>query len=116
MTPSVSQSPDIRREQKHVLTPTPGCNGHGVLLLFASFRSWISPMEGKETSPLVRAFARARKDVVERMSGVDFAPMTPEEADARWQRAEQEVLLETNRAHDWRHRHSPWFRLYYHFF
>jgi len=50
-------------------------------------------MEGKETSPLVRAFARARKDVVERMSGVDFAPMTPEEADAKWQRAEQEVLL-----------------------
>jgi hypothetical protein len=73
-------------------------------------------MEAKETSPLVRAFARARKDVVERMSGVDFAPMTPEEADAKWQRAEQEVLLETNRAHDWRHRHSPWFRLYYHFF
>ena len=99
-----------------MLTPTPGCNGHGVLLLFASFRSWISPMEGKETSPLVRAFTRARKDVVERMSGVDFAPMTPEEADAKWQRAEQEVLLETNRAHDWRHRHSPWFRLYYHFF
>lgn len=73
-------------------------------------------MEGKETSPLVRAFARARKDVVERMSGVDFAPMTPEEAEAKWQRAEQEVLIETNRAHDWRHRHSPWFRLYYHFF
>ena len=68
------------------------------------------------TEVLKEAFARARKDVVERMSGVDFAPMTPEEADAKWQRAEQEVLLETNRAHDWRHRHSPWFRLYYHFF
>jgi hypothetical protein len=81
-----------------------------------AFEVGYHAMEAKETSPLVRAFARARKDVVERMSGIDFAPMTPEEADAKWQRAEQEVLLETNRAHDWRHRHSPWFRLYYHFF
>jgi hypothetical protein len=45
-----------------------------------------------------------------------FAPMTPEEADAKWQRIEQEVLLENYRAHDWRDRHSPWFRFYYHFF
>ncbi len=33
-----------------------------------------------------------------------------------WEKTEREILLETNRKHDWEHRNSPWFRLYYHFY
>jgi len=42
--------------------------------------------------------------------------MSPAEANAEWERSEREVLRETNRKHDWEHRDSPWFRLYYHFY
>ena len=73
-------------------------------------------MEAQEPSPLIRAFNRAHKDVVERLSGVDFAPISPAEASAMWERTEREILLETNRKHDWEHRKSPWFRLYYDFY
>ena len=73
-------------------------------------------VESQEPSALIRAFKRAHKDVVERLSGVDFAPISPGEASAKWERTEREVLLETNRKHDWEHRKSPWFRLYYHFY
>ena len=73
-------------------------------------------MEDQETSPLIRAFKRAHKDVVERLSGVDFSPMSPGEANAKWESMEREILLQTNRKHDWEHRRSPWFRLYYDFF
>jgi hypothetical protein len=73
-------------------------------------------MKAQETSTLIRAFKRANKDVIERLSGVDFTPMSPEEASAKWERAEHELLLETNRKHDWENRRSPWFRLYYDFF
>ena len=73
-------------------------------------------MEGQEPSPLIRAFKLAHKDVVERLSGVDFAPMSAGEANAKWESMEREILLEANRKHDWEHRTSPWFRLYYHFF
>lgn len=54
--------------------------------------------------------------MIERLSGVDFTPMSAEEAGAKWERAEHELLLETNRKHDWENRRSPWFRLYYDFF
>ena len=70
----------------------------------------------KQPSTLIRAFNRAHKDVVERLSGVDFAPISSEEVSARWERTEREILLETNRQHDWEHRNSPWFRLYYDFY
>ena len=73
-------------------------------------------MEEQEASPLIRAFKRAHKDAVERLSGVDFAPMSAGEANARWESMEREILLQTNRKHDWEHRKSPWFRLYYDFF
>jgi hypothetical protein len=76
----------------------------------------FSTVEAQKTSALIRAFNRAHKDVVERLSGVDFAPISPEEASATWERTEREILLETNRKHDWEHRKSPWFRLYYHFY
>jgi hypothetical protein len=76
----------------------------------------FNTMEAQKPSALIRAFKRAHKDVVERLSGVDFAPIPPEEASARWERTEREILLETNRKHDWEHRKSPWFRLYYHFY
>jgi hypothetical protein len=29
---------------------------------------------------------------------------------------ERDILLQTNRKHDWEHRNSPWFRLYYDYF
>ena len=73
-------------------------------------------MKEQEPSTLIRAFNRAHKDVIERLSGVDFTPMSAEEASAKWERMEREILLETNRKHDWEHRRSPWFRLYYDFF
>jgi hypothetical protein len=76
----------------------------------------FNPVEAQEPSPLIRAFKRAHKDVIERLSGVDFAPISGEEATAKWERMEREILLETNRKHDWEHRNSPWFRLYYHFY
>ena len=73
-------------------------------------------MEAQEPSTLVRAFTRAHTDVVERLSGVDFSPISPAEVNAMWEKTEREILLETNRKHDWEHRNSPWFRLYYHFY
>lgn len=73
-------------------------------------------MELRKPSLLIRAFTRAHKDVVNHLSGIDFAPMSPAEANAAWERSELEVLRETNRRHDWEHRESPWFRLYYHFY
>lgn len=73
-------------------------------------------MKEQEPSNLIRAFNRAHKDVIERLSGVDFTPMSAEEASAKWERMEREILLETNRKHDWENRRSPWFRLYYDFF
>jgi hypothetical protein len=78
--------------------------------------SVFTTVEAQEPSALIRAFNRAHKDVVERLSGVDFAPISPEAAIATWERTEREILLETNRKHDWEHRKSPWFRLYYDFF
>ncbi len=73
-------------------------------------------VEEPEASPLIRAFKRAHKDVVERLSGVDFAPMSACEANAKWESVERDILLQTNRKHDWEHRNSPWFRLYYDYF
>jgi hypothetical protein len=73
-------------------------------------------MEAQEPSPLIRAFTRAHKDVVERLSGIDFSPIPAAEATAMWEKAERAILVETNRKHDWEHRNSPWFRLYYHFY
>jgi len=73
-------------------------------------------MEAHEPSRLIRAFNRAHKDVVERLSGVDFSPISPAEASALWDSTEREILRETNRKHDWEHRKSPWFRLYYDFY
>lgn len=73
-------------------------------------------MPAPEPSELIRAFKSAHRDVVERLSGVDFAPISPEKTLATWERAEREILVETNRKHDWEHRNSPWFRLYYHFY
>jgi hypothetical protein len=73
-------------------------------------------VEQQESSRLIRAFQQAHKDVVNRLSGVDFSPMSADQADAEWERTERNVLLETNRKHDWEHRDSPWFRLYYHFY
>jgi hypothetical protein len=72
-------------------------------------------VETQKPSVLIRAFNRAHKDVVERLSGVDFAPIPPGDILATWEKTEREILLETNRKHDWEHRNSPWFRLYYHF-
>lgn len=69
-----------------------------------------------DRSRLIRAFNSAHVEVVERLSGVDFALISPGVADAVWERTEREILLETNRKHDWEHRKSPWFRLYYHFY
>ena len=76
----------------------------------------FNTMEAQEPSALIRAFKRAHKDVVERLSGVDFAMISPIEVSARWERTEREILLEINRKHDWEHRKSPWFRLHYHFY
>lgn len=76
----------------------------------------FNTVHAQDPSALIRAFKRAHKDVVERLSGVDFAPISPRETSATWDRAEREILLETNRKHDWEHRTSPWFRLYYHFY
>ena len=73
-------------------------------------------VEEPEASPLIRAFKRAHKDVVERLSGVDFAPMSAGEANAKWESVERDILLQTNQKHDWEHRNSPWFRLYYDYF
>jgi hypothetical protein len=70
----------------------------------------------QEPSRLIRAFNRAHIDVVERLSGVDFAPIASGMVSAMWERTEREILLETNRKHDWEHRKSPWFRLYHDFF
>ena len=75
----------------------------------------LNTVEAQEPSALIRAFKRAHKDVVERLSGVDFAPISPGEASATWEMAEREILIETNRKHDWEHRKSPWFR-FYHFY
>ena len=75
----------------------------------------LNTVEAQEPSALIRAFKRAHKDVVERLSGVDFAPISPGEANATWEMAEREILIETNRKHDWEHRKSPWFR-FYHFY
>ena len=69
-----------------------------------------------EPSSLIRAFNKAHVDVVERLSGVDFSLSSPEAASAVWEKTEQEILLETNRKHDWENRKSPWFRLYYDFY
>jgi hypothetical protein len=76
----------------------------------------FNTVEAQKPSAFVRAFKRAHKDVIERLSGVDFALISPEEASAKWERTEREVLVETNQKHDWEHRKSPWFRLYYHFY
>lgn len=76
----------------------------------------IDTVEAQEPSALIRAFRKAHKDVIERLSGVDFAPISGEKVRATWERTEREVLLETNRKHDWEHRKSPWFRLYFHFY
>lgn len=76
----------------------------------------LNTVEEQESSRLIRAFQKAHKDVVNRLSGVDFSPMSAAQADAEWERTERNVLLETNRKHDWEHRDSPWFRLYYHFY
>jgi hypothetical protein len=79
--------------------------------------NWLfNTVEAQEPSALIRAFRRAHKDVIERLSGVDFAPASEEKALATWEKTEREVLLETNRKHDWENRKSPWFRLYYHFY
>ena len=90
--------------------------GRVVVYLDIAKVSVFTTVEAQEPSALIRAFNRAHKDVVERLSGVDFASISPEAASATWERTEQEILLETNRKHDWEHRKSPWFRLYYDFF
>ena len=88
-----------------------------VVLHLKIVRIWVfNPVEAQEPSALIRAFKRAHKDVIERLSGVDFAPISAEEASAKWEGMEREILLETNRKHDWEHRKSPWFRLYYDFY
>jgi hypothetical protein len=100
---------------RSILTePTP--SGRGGCTLNTARVSVFTTVEEQEPSALIRAFNRAHKDVVERLSGVDFASISPEAASATWERTEQEILLETNRKHDWEHRKSPWFRLYYDFF
>ncbi len=86
-----------------------------VVLHSKTVKIWVfKTVEAQRSSTLIRAFKRAHKDVIERLSGVDFAGA--EEASAKWERMEREILLETNRKHDWEHRKSPWFRLYYHFY
>jgi hypothetical protein len=98
--------------------PKPGLPGwvHGCVALRALKVRVLNTVEAQEPSALIRAFKRAHRDVIERLSGVDFAPISDEKARTTWERAEREVLLETNRKHDWEHRKSPWFRLYYHFY
>jgi hypothetical protein len=96
----------------------PACRAGCMVVLYLKILKVLvfNTVKTKEPSVLIRAFKRAHKDVVERLSGVDFAPISPGEASATWERAEREILLETNRKHDWEHRKSPWFRLYYHFY
>ena len=98
------------------IPPCPSRLGRAVVHLNILKVSVFTTVEAQEPSALIRAFNRAHKDVVERLSGVDFASISPEAASATWERTEQEILLETNRKHDWEHRKSPWFRLYYDFF
>ena len=51
-------------------------------------------MEAQEPSALIRAFNRAHKDVVERLSRVDFAPISPAQVSATRERTEREILLD----------------------
>jgi hypothetical protein len=98
------------------IPPGPSRPGRAVVHLNILKVSVFTTVEAQEPSALIRAFNRAHKDVVEHLSGVNFASISPEAASATWERTEQEILLETNRKHDREHRKSPWFRLYYDFF
>jgi hypothetical protein len=101
------------------LPPRPQPAGEGVWLwctLKIGKDLAFNTVEAQEPLALIRAFKRAHKDVVERLSGVDFAPISSGEASAVWERTGRKILLETNLKHDWEHRKSPWFRLYYHFY